>query len=119
MPRTTPRSSRPPQPPAGVAITLSKEERDALRDSIAGKLAHLAKAHATLATCDELSAHRIICEHRDYLRLLDDLGWAAKDRRLVFPITMPARPLGRTLAHLAKDDPAAAAVCAALLKRLP
>ena len=119
MPRTTPRSSHRPQPPAGVAITLSKDERNALRDSIAHKLAQLAKAHAALATCDELSAHRIIREHRDYLRLLDDLGWAAEDRRLVFRIAMPARPLGQTLARLAADDPAAAAVCAALLERLP
>jgi len=119
MPRTTPRNSRPPQPPSGVAITLDTEERNALRDSIAGKLAQLPKAHATLATCDELSAHRIIREHRDYLRLLDDLGWAAEDHRLAFPITMPARPLGRTLARLAEDDPAAAAVCASLLERLP
>lgn len=119
MPRTTPRGTRPPQTPAGLAVELTPYERALVRDAIALKLAGLDETHATLATTDELNAHRIIREHRDYLRLLDDLGWAVQDPRPTFPITMPADALGRTLAQLADQDPAVAAVCDALLARLP
>lgn len=119
MPRTTPRGTRPPQTPAGVVVELTPYERALVRDAIALKLTRLDETHATLANTDELNAHRIIREHRDYLRLLDDLGWAAHDPRAAFPITMPADALGRTLALLADQDPAVAAVCDALLARLP
>jgi len=72
-----------------------------------------------LATCDELTARRLMREHHDYLRLLDDLGWNKHDPRPWFPITMPAAAFGRALAQLARRDPAVADVCAALLQRLP
>jgi hypothetical protein len=102
-----------------VALALTRAERNAVRDSIASKLARLDETHAALATCDELSAHRIIREYRDYLRLLDDLGWAIHDPRPSFPLSMPATALGRTLAQLAERDEAVSAVCDALLDRLP
>jgi hypothetical protein len=70
----------------------------------------------THANTNALNAHRII---RDRLRLLDDLGWAVHDPRPEFPITMPADALGHTLARLADQDPAVAAVCDTLLERLP
>ena len=119
MPRTTPRGTRPPQSPAGVVVALTPFERIIVRAAIALKLARLDETHATLAHTDELNAHRIIREHRDCLRLLDDLGWAAHDPRPDFPLTMPVEALGRTLARLADQDPAVAAVCDALLERLP
>jgi len=119
MPRTTPRGTRPPQSPAGLVVALTPHERSTVRTAIALKLARLNKTHATLATTDELTAHRIIREHHDYLRLLDDLGWAVHDPRPEFPITMPATALGRTLARLADQDLAVADVCNALLERLP
>jgi hypothetical protein len=100
-------------------VELTPYERIIVRAAIALKLARLDEAHTTLANTDELNAHRIIREHRDYLRLLDDLGWAVHDPRPAFPITMPADALGRTLAQLAGQDPAVAAVCDALLNRLP
>lgn len=100
-------------------MALTPYERIIVRDAIALKLAHLDETHETLANTDELNAHRIIREHRDYLRLLDDLGWAVHDPRPEFPITMPADALGRTLAPLANQDPAVAAACDALLERLP
>lgn len=90
-----------------------------VRAAIALKLARLDETHGTLANTDELNAHRIIREHRDYLRLLDDLGWAVHDPRPDFPLTMPVEAVGRTLARLADQDPAVAAVCDALLERLP
>ena len=102
-----------------MLLALTPSERNTVRDSIARKLARLDETHATLAACDELNAHRIIREHRDYLRLLDDLGWAVHDPRPGFPLTMPVEALGRTLAQLADQDPAVAAVCDALLERLP
>jgi len=119
MPRTTPRGTHRPRRPAGVAITLTPYERAVIRASIAHKLARLPETHAALAASDELSAHRTIREHRDYLHLLDDLGWAAHDPRPDFPLTMPADALGRTLARLSAEDPAVAAICSALLERLP
>jgi len=94
-------------------------ERIVVRAAIALKLARLDETHMTLADTDELNAHRIIREHRDYLRLLDDLGWAVHDPRPDFPLTMPVAALGRTLARLADQDPAVAAVCDSLLERLP
>jgi hypothetical protein len=100
-------------------VALTPYERIIVRASIALRLARLDETHATLANTDELNAHRIIREHRDYLRLLDDLGWAVHDPQPEFPITMPADALGRTLAQLADQDTAVAAVCDALLERLP
>jgi hypothetical protein len=100
-------------------VALTPYERIVVRAAIALKLARLDETHTTLANTDELNAHRIIREHRDYLRLLDDLGWAVHDSRPAFPITMPGDALGRTLAQLADQDPAVAAVCDALLDRLP
>jgi len=119
MPPTKPRGTRPPHATTGVLLALTPAERNAVRDSIARKLARLDETHATLATCDELSAHRIIREHRDYLRLLDDLGWAIHDPRPCFPLSMPATALGRTLAQLAEHDEAVGVVCDALLDQLP
>lgn len=100
-------------------VALTPYERVIVRAAIALKLARLDETHATLATTDELNAHRIIREHRDYLRLLDDLGWAVHDPRPDFPLTMPVDALGRALARLADQDPAVAAVRDALLERLP
>jgi len=100
-------------------VALTPYERIIVRAAIALKLARLEETHATLAHTDELNAHRIIREHRDYLRLLDDLGWSVHDPRPHFPLTMPVEALGRTLARLADQDPAVAAVCDALLQRLP
>lgn len=117
MSRSTPRGTRPPQSPTSF-VALTPHERIAVRAAIALKLARLDETHLTLASTDELNAHRIIREHRDYLRLLDDLGWAVHDPRLEFPITMPADGLGRTLAQLVETDPGVAAVCHALLERL-
>ena len=119
MPRTTPRGTRPPQSPAGVVVALTPYERIIVRASIALKLARLDETHASLANTDELTAHRIIREYHDYLRLLDDLGWTVHDPRPEFPLTMPADVLGRVLVSLADQDPAVAAVCDALLERLP
>jgi len=119
MPPTTPRGTRPPHAPAGVVVVLTPYERIIVRAAIALKLARLDETHATLASTDELNARRIIREHRDCLRLLDDLGWAIHDPRPSFPLTMPAVALGRTLAQLAEHDEAVSAVCDALLDRLP
>lgn len=102
-----------------MVVALTPYERIIVRAAIALKLTRLDETHTTLANTDELNAHRIIREHRDYLRLLDDLGWALHDPRPHFPLTMPVEALGRTLARLADQDPAVAAVCDALLERLP
>jgi hypothetical protein len=102
-----------------VLLFLTRQERASVRAGIAARLAQLADVHDTLAACDEPTARRLIREHRDYLRLLDDLGWTEDDPRSRFPITMPAPALGRALAQLARRDTAVASVCAALLDRLP
>jgi hypothetical protein len=102
-----------------VVLFLTREERTSVRAGIAARLGQLADVHDTLAAGDELAARRLIREHRDYLRLLDDLGWREDDARSRFPITMPAPALGRALAQLARRDVAVAAVCTGLLERLP
>jgi hypothetical protein len=118
MPRTSSHGTQPPRQ-AGVVLFLTAPERASVRAGIVGRLAQLGDVHTTLSRCDEFTARRVIREHRDYLRLLDDLGWAEQDPRPWFPITMPATAFGRALAQLARRDPAVAAVCAALLERLP
>src|SRR6266516_8048261 len=116
MSQTTPRG--PHQPHAGVVLFLTAQERIAVWNSIAYKFAQLQQTGAKLARSDELTARRIIREHEDYLRLLEDLGYEAADPRRTFHVTMPARALGRTLAQLAANDRAVADVCLALLERL-
>jgi hypothetical protein len=126
VPRTRPRPlmshttpTGPHQPHAGVVLYLTAQERIAVWNSIAYKFAQLERTGAKAARSDELTALRIIREHEDYLRLLEDLGDEAADPRHTFHVTMPARALGRTLAKLAADDRAVADVCLALLERLP
>ena len=90
-----------------VALVLARKTRH-----LGGRVGAAHEPHS-------LRAHRIIREYRDYLRLLDDLGWAVHDARPCFPLSMPAVALGRTLAQLAEHDEAVGAVCDALLDRLP
>jgi hypothetical protein len=83
-----------------VAITLTRVQRDAIRDDLITELAEITDLPMLLNQGDYAGARRIRQRVEGYLRLLDDLGWGASDPGDTFELTMPLDQLERTIRDL-------------------
>jgi hypothetical protein len=83
-----------------VAITLTRVQRDAIRDDLIAELGALSDLPMLLNQGDYAAARRLRQRVEGYLRLLDDLGWGASDPGETFELTMPLDQLERTIRDL-------------------
>lgn len=91
-----------------MAVTLTREQRDALRADLLLEVSALTCDISLMLKKDRPSDAEGFCRHLvDDARLLDDLGWEEADARESFPLTMPPErlePLLRRLEGVALED---------------
>jgi hypothetical protein len=90
-----------------MAISLTRAQRDAVRDDLITELTPLADLPGLIDRGDYAAARRLRRRLEDYLRLLDDLGWGENDPGESFELTMPSEQLERTIREL-RDSAAGA-----------
>lgn len=83
-----------------MAIELTREERDAVRNEILTSLTEVSDFITYLDHGEIAKARRVSDKFHEYVALLDDLGWDADDARESFEVTVPAEELARLLPTL-------------------
>jgi chromosome condensin MukBEF ATPase and DNA-binding subunit MukB len=103
--RTSERTCRLKSPSApdrrelSMAITINREQRDAIYQEILTDLNGVGDIWIALHSEDYETARRFRRRFEDDMRLLDDLGWEETQERDQFELTMPGADLGRVIGH--------------------
>jgi hypothetical protein len=88
-----------------VAVTLSRDERDALRADVLFELTTVGDIAKAVRSGNAAEARRLrVCFEED-MRLLDDLGWEEIDERERFELTMAPEQLAAVLRRLLERGP--------------
>lgn len=85
---------------AEMAITIHREQRDAIYDEVMTDLTGSGDVWVLLQSGDYEAAKRIRRRLADDMRLLDDLGWEPQQDRDGFELTMEVPDLARALRTL-------------------
>lgn len=83
-----------------MAITIHREQRDAIYDEVMTDLTGSGDVWVLLQSGDYEAAKRIRRRLADDMRLLDDLGWEPQQDRDGFELTMEVPDLARALRTL-------------------
>ena len=76
-----------------MAVTLSRDERDALRADVLFELTTVGDIAKAVRSGNAAEARRLRVCFEEGVRLLDDLGWEELEERESFTLTMPLERL--------------------------
>lgn len=84
-----------------TTITIDRDQREGLYELVHNHLYSIEDFWITFARSrDYATAERLALEFGEDFRLLADIGWAAKDERETFELTMPVHDLMELLQRL-------------------